>query len=181
MRRSTIQGALAALALLTLPNVSSAQTPSLHEVQAADIETMKGKFVGLAEAFTEDQYDWRPMEGVRSVKDVLALIVAEAHIFPVNWGQAPPAGAGTGFGAEMQRAGAMTRAQIIDELDSAFDHLVASVRGLDQAALMAETTYFGRQMPAQANVFTAMADMHEHLGQLIAYARANHVVPPWSR
>jgi hypothetical protein len=26
-----------------------------------------------------------------------------------------------------------------------------------------------------------MADMHEHLGQLIAYARTNHVVPPWSR
>jgi len=23
--------------------------------------------------------------------------------------------------------------------------------------------------------------MHEHLGQLIAYARTNHVVPPWSR
>jgi hypothetical protein len=28
---------------------------------------------------------------------------------------------------------------------------------------------------------TAMADMHEHLGQLIAYARTNQVVPPWSR
>jgi hypothetical protein len=23
-------------------------------------------------------------------------------------------------------------------------------------------------------------DMHEHLGQLIAYARMNNVVPPWS-
>jgi hypothetical protein len=24
-------------------------------------------------------------------------------------------------------------------------------------------------------------DMHEHLGQLIAYARMNNVVPPWSK
>ena len=24
-------------------------------------------------------------------------------------------------------------------------------------------------------------DMHEHLGQLIAYARTNQIVPPWSR
>lgn len=24
-------------------------------------------------------------------------------------------------------------------------------------------------------------DMHEHLGQLIAYARTNRIVPPWSR
>jgi hypothetical protein len=40
---------------------------------------------------------------------------------------------------------------------------------------------FGQQMPVHAAVATAMADMHEHLGQLIAYARANRVVPPWSR
>jgi len=24
-------------------------------------------------------------------------------------------------------------------------------------------------------------DLHEHLGQLIAYARTNHIVPPWSK
>ena len=35
-------------------------------------------------------------------------------------------------------------------------------------------------MTIDANIMTAMADMHEHLGQLIAYARTNHVVPPWS-
>jgi hypothetical protein len=26
----------------------------------------------------------------------------------------------------------------------------------------------------------ARHDLHEHLGQLIAYARTNHIVPPWS-
>jgi hypothetical protein len=35
-------------------------------------------------------------------------------------------------------------------------------------------------MPVHASIATAMADMHELLGQLIAYARRNHVVPPWS-
>ena len=24
-------------------------------------------------------------------------------------------------------------------------------------------------------------DLHEHLGQLIAYARMNNIVPPWSK
>ena len=42
------------------------------------------------------------------------------------------------------------------------------------------SSYFGRDMPTHANIATAMSDMHEHLGQLIAYARTNHVVPPWS-
>ena len=27
----------------------------------------------------------------------------------------------------------------------------------------------------------SVVDMHEHLGQLIAYARMNQIVPPWSR
>jgi len=27
----------------------------------------------------------------------------------------------------------------------------------------------------------ATTHLHEHLGQLIAYARSNGVVPPWSR
>jgi hypothetical protein len=26
----------------------------------------------------------------------------------------------------------------------------------------------------------AIVDMHEHLGQSIAYARTNQIVPPWS-
>ena len=32
-----------------------------------------------------------------------------------------------------------------------------------------------------ANLLFVAGDMHEHLGQLIAYARMNRIVPPWSR
>jgi hypothetical protein len=99
----------------------------------------------------------------------------------MNWGVQPPAGKGANFREEMQRTAGLSRAQIITELGSAFDHLIAAVRGMSSAQLMAESSYFGRQMPAQGNAMTATADMHEHLGQLIAYARTNHVVPPWSR
>ena len=79
--------------MVALPSVASAQLQSWQDVQVADIETMKEKFIGLAQEFDESQYDWRPMEGVRSVRDVLALAVVEAHIFPTFWGYAPPAGA----------------------------------------------------------------------------------------
>ena len=36
-------------------------------------------------------------------------------------------------------------------------------------------------MTANAYIATATGDMQEHLGQLIAYARTNEIVPPWSR
>ncbi|HUP50884.1 MAG TPA: hypothetical protein VM198_00305, partial [Longimicrobiales bacterium] len=90
-------------------------------------------------------------------------------------------GAATGFGAEMQRVNGMTRAQIMPQLGPSFDHMIGIVRGMDEAKRNESSNYFGQQMPVHANIATAMADMHEHLGQLIAYARANQVVPPWSR
>ena len=70
---------------------------------------------------------------------------------------------------------------VISELDSAFDHLIGVVRGMDNTERMADSNYFGRPMTITANIVVSMGDMHEHLGQLIAYARTNEVVPPWSR
>ncbi len=168
-------------AVFYLASPTAAQMPSFQDSQVTDIETMKDKFIGLAQEFDESQYDWRPMDGVRSVRDVLGLIIAECHVFPVAWGHEPPAGAGSGFGAELGRASALPRAEIISELNTAFDHLIGVVRGMDEAERTSGSSYFGRPMQIDANIVIAMGDMHEHLGQLIAYARTNHVVPPWSR
>jgi hypothetical protein len=180
--RSNLSGPVVALVLtLVLPSVAAAQAPSLRDIQVADIETMKEKFVGLAGECSEAQYDWRPMEGVRSVRDVLALIVAECHQFPAAWGHEAPSNAAAGFGPEMQRASALSKADMVREIGLAFDHLIGSVASLDEAERHADSQYFGRPMQVEANVLIAMADMHEHLGQLIAYARTNQVVPPWSQ
>jgi hypothetical protein len=181
MRGIALLSAVAAVVGLSFAVPAQAQMQSWKEVQVADLEEMKEKFIGLANAFSEEQWEYRPMEGVRSVKDVLALMIAETHMFPVAWGFQPPAGAASGFGAEMQRVNGMTRAQIMAQLGPSFDHMIGIVRGMDEAKRNESSSYFGQQMPVHANIATAMADMHEHLGQLIAYARANRVVPPWSR
>jgi uncharacterized damage-inducible protein DinB len=157
-----------------------AQAPSWQDVQVADIETMLDKFKALAEAFDASQYDWRPMDGVRSVREVLALAVAEAHLFPTGWGYDAPDSAEPGFEAEMARAAGLSKAEMVDELDVAFAFLVEVVEGMSEDQRSASGSYFGRPMPVHASVAVAMNDMHEHLGQLIAYARTNHVVPPWS-
>ena len=52
------------------------------DAQVADLENLRDKFLALAEAFPEDMYEWRPMEGVRSVHEVMALMVAECALFP---------------------------------------------------------------------------------------------------
>lgn len=158
-----------------------AQTPTWQDVQVSDIEGMHEKFKALAGAFDESQYDWRPMEGVRSVREVLGLAIAEAHLFPTGWGYDAPSTSEPGFMAELDRAAALSKPEMIRELDASFAFLIGVVEGMSEAERMADGEYFGQPMPVHASVATAMNDMHEHLGQLIAYARTNQVVPPWSR
>jgi len=173
-------GTAAVAGMLLLPVEATAQT-TWHEVQVADIEAMRDKFVGLAEAFAESQYDWQPMEGVRSVREVLGLAVAEANLFPTAWDAPPGRGAESGFEAELARASALTKADMVGELTGAFSHLIEVVSEMDDVKRASQGSYFGNPMPVDASIATAMNDMHEHLGQLIAYARTNRVVPPWSR
>ena len=39
---------------------------------------------------------------------------------------------------------------------------------------------FGQEGVLQESLLAVVGDMHEHLGQAIAYARMNEVVPPWT-
>jgi uncharacterized damage-inducible protein DinB len=55
------------------------------------------------------------------------------------------------------------------------------VRATDEGELAASLQVFGRPMSQQQLWILAMSHLHEHLGQGIAYARINGVVPPWSR
>ena len=182
--RFVVITALASLLLAGLPAASAAQdlTPeSAAAVKAAflaDIEVMRGKFLGLAEAFPEDTYTWRPMEGVRSVSEVLMLIAGEGYAF------APMAlGAETAMTfPEMQALAEITdKAQVIDHLTKGFDHTREALEAVDPATLVGSRELFGQQRTTPALVLFVAGDMHEHLGQLIAYARTNQIVPPWSR
>lgn len=159
----------------------NAQARPMHEVQLADLRTMQDKYVGLAEAFAEDQYDWRPMEGVRSVREVLILLTSEGLGFPTQWGASPPAGVNPDRAAEGARLQELPKAALVAELGRAFDHIVGTVAGMDDATRSQEIRFFGQQVSTSSAILMATGDMHEHLGQLIAYARMNRIVPPWSQ
>lgn len=154
---------------------------SLAEVQVSDLETMHEKFTSLAEAFPESAYDWRPMEGVRSVREVMALAAAEGNLFPQYMGLERASGSAEGFRDEMARLTAMSKADLIAEMHRAFEHFVNQVEGLDEEGRMAKLSFFGEDVERGTAVTMAANDMHEHLGQAIAYARTNKIVPPWSR
>jgi hypothetical protein len=48
------------------------------------------------------------------------------------------------------------------------------------SALTRDIDYFGTPAPLGGVLATIDTHIAEHLGQLIAYARVNGIVPPWS-
>ena len=170
-----------ALLLPTAALAQDAELPSWHEEQMTDIRTVADKFIALAEAFPEDTYDWRPMEGVRSVRDVMALMVAEFYLFPRLWGHAPPEGVPGDFGPALEMYAGYSKDELVAELRTSADFIMSTLEGMSHDELHEEANWFGRPALTESVIGLAAGDMHEHLGQAIAYARTNRVVPPWSR
>jgi hypothetical protein len=146
----------------------------------ADLETMRTKFVGLAEAFPQDKYTWRPMDGVRSVSEVLMLAAFEGYSFiPTSFG-AKAANIGTREEAAKLRT-LSDKAQVIEHLNKGFAHAKSEMAALDPASLTGTHKVMGRDLSVADGALLIGGDLHEHLGQLIAYARMNKIVPPWSK
>jgi len=180
----TLVAMSASLALVPTPAraqdvMSKESVAELKTSFLADLEVMRGKYVGLAEAFPQDKYDWRPMEGVRSVAEVLMLAAMEGYSFiPTSFGGKPP----DISKEEMGKLRSLnTKAQVIDHLNKGFAHAKAQLEAVDNATLTSKRTLFGQQRSAAAIALFVGGDLHEHLGQLIAYARSNKITPPWSK
>jgi hypothetical protein len=73
------------------------------------------------------------------------------------------------------------KAQIVALLKQSAEYVRANVTTMDGDALDKTTKLYGRNVPTWAVLVQLVAHMNEHLGQSIAYARANDIVPPWSR
>lgn len=190
LSRVVTRWALVGLALMTFvarPASVSAQTGFSKEDAAAvraaylaDLETMRGKFVGLAQAFPAEKYTWRPMEGVRSVSEVLMLIAFEGYRFAPGAFGAKPADLGTPEAMNKLRT-LSDKAAVIEHLNKGFAHAKSSIEAVDAATLTGKLKMMNREMSVTESSMFVSGDMHEHLGQLIAYARMNNIVPPWSK
>ena len=68
-----------------------------------------------------------------------------------------------------------------EALKASYVNLQEAIAGLSDNDLQAPVKLFGKDMTKQGALMPLLGDQHEHLGQSIAYARSNGVVPPWSQ
>ena len=83
--------------------------------------------------------------------------------------------------ATWQANGKTTKAEVVTELRRSFDHVIEISQGLSEAERARQVVFFGLTADLGTALTLMQGDMHEHLGQSIAYARMNQIVPPWSR
>src|SRR3977135_2009984 len=180
---------LSLASLICLAASSPARAPEVMNKDAAaavkasclgDLETLRGKFVGLANAFPQDKYTWRPMEGVRSVSEVLMLAAFEGYSFiPTSFGAKA---AEVGSRDEMAKLRTLSdKPQVLEHLNKGFAYAKKEWEAVDPAILTGKRKVMGRDLSVPDIALAIGGDRHEHLGQLIAYARTNHIVPPWSK
>ena len=160
---------------------NSAEFEAWRKVQKKDIDGLRKKFMALAEAVPTSKLDWRPMKGARSFHDVFAHVAAEGNTETAMFGGKRPAGSLADFDAEEARLAKLPDDQLIAAMDKSMQSLSATLAGLSLDRMNTSITYYGQPtLPRIATTYT-LNDLHEHLGQLVSYARMNQVVPPWSR
>ena len=138
--------------------------------------TSMSKFIALAEAMPADKYAWSPGAGVMSVAKVYAHVAHYNYRYPSRaMGVALP----PSVGLDTLEAVA-AKAQVLALLRQSGEFVRTAVKEMPDAQLAAQTRLYGRDVQRWAVLFQLLAHMNEHLGQSIAYARMNGLVPPWS-
>jgi uncharacterized damage-inducible protein DinB len=166
----TKYGALALAVALMVP-LAQAQA-GLQAAFGKDAGTLSNKFTGLARVMA-GKYDWKPGQGVRSVSEVFNLVVTENGMLAGVLSGTPNTGG--------QPAPITDPGKLQEALKTSYANLQKAITGLSDNDLRAHVKLFGEDMTKQDALMLILEDQHEHLGQSIAYARTNGVVPPWSK
>jgi uncharacterized damage-inducible protein DinB len=172
MMKILTQYGVCALAFALMVPLAQAQPVGIQAAFAKDAGTLSDKFTGLARVMS-GKYDWKPGQGVRSVGDVFNLIVTENRMLAGVLSGTPNTGAKPAPITDPEKMQEALKASYID--------LQKAITGLSDNDLQAPVKLFGRDMTKQSALMLILEDQHEHLGQSIAYARTNSVVPPWSK
>ena len=141
-----------------------------------DLERVQKKFVDLANALPADKMTWRPSADSRAFAELFLHVAGERYAILKLMGAAAP----EGFDAQAFEKSTTDKTKIVDELNRSWDFSKKTINGMTNADFAKLIPKLGPRANAGDVVYILVADAHEHLGQSIAYARVNGIVPPWT-
>jgi uncharacterized damage-inducible protein DinB len=161
---------------ISAQDMSGKSSSLIAKLVADDLQGASKKIMDLADAMPADDYNWRPEDSVRSVAEVYVHIAMSNYFILSFLGEKMPEGFDQNAEKNMK-----DKKDILNFLQQSFADAQKFLSGFN------ETDYdtmvklpFGEFTKGQV-LMLAATHAHEHLGQSIAYARTNHIVPPWSK
>jgi uncharacterized damage-inducible protein DinB len=142
----------------------------------AELTVSEDHLLRLAQALPAGKYDWRPAAEVRSVSEVFLHIAGSNFNLPRVLGVAPREGM-----VERDYDKSTTqKAEVIAALRDSFAFLRNAIDRLTDADAEKKVAWFGGENTYRGVLYFMARHTGEHTGQLVAYARINGIVPPWS-
>jgi len=130
----------------------------------------------LAAAIPQEKYTWRPMEGVRSVSEAFMHLALGNYITMKVIGVKLP----EGIDLKTFQTSTTDKTKIVEALKASFAFVDDQVGKIPDSDLDREVDFFGSKLTVRDMILEAADHEHEVLGQAIAYARMNQIVPPWT-
>lgn len=135
-----------------------------------NLNAVEKKIDMLEEAVPAEKYAWAPAEKVRSFGGVFIHVEQGNNYFASVLKGTPP--------AKSAPPKETDKAAIIAATKESFASLRQAALATTDADL--ETTVGKKAMTKREVMLEVLSDLHEHLGQLIAYSRMNGITPPWN-
>jgi uncharacterized damage-inducible protein DinB len=167
---------IAMVATPALAHEPAASAGNVKSEMLAWIKDAEDKLIQLAEATPDAKYGWKPGKDVRTTGEVFMHVTAANYGVPSFWGVAPPAG----FKFDTFEKSLTKKADIQAALKASFAHMEKGFEAMSDADLEKSVEFFGMKSTVRGGYMLLLSHAHEHLGQSIAYARMNGIVPPWT-
>lgn len=161
----------------TTPTTASAAPTAGYRAEfLEEIAYYEQRYTRLATAMPEEKYSWRPGKGVRSVGEVYT------HIIQANYGIARALGTPLPSSLDLKIIPAISgdKPKVLQALKDSFAHFRGAILALSDTDADKPQKMFNRQTTLRGSFVMITGHLGEHLGQSIAYARMNGVVPPWT-
>jgi uncharacterized damage-inducible protein DinB len=165
--------------LICLAGPLAAQVDSLEGLwQGYDGEWghVSRQVIALAEAIPAEKYSWRPEPGVRSTSEVLMHIAISNFWLLSVTGPKTPAD----LTSNDQEKTVTSKAEVVSWVKRSFEAVRAAHLTMKPADLKRVVKIENRTATVDGMYLRIIVHANEHMGQLIAYARMNGIVPPWS-
>ena len=137
---------------------------------------VSNQLIALAEATPADKFAWRPAPGVRSTSEVyMHIVMANFWLLGVTGPKMP-----LDLKEDAEKT-VTSKPEVIAWLKRSLDAVKQAHSAEDPKHMALRVKVAGHDATVDGMYLRIIVHANEHMGQLVAYARMNGVVPPWSK